>query len=54
MKANIDIENFIQDIRKYLKRLKICLELVKNPVHPRTGNPYQSILYDNVKHELKH
>ncbi len=39
MKANIDIESFIQDIRKYAKRLKICLELVKNPVHPRTGKP---------------
>ena len=37
MKANIDIESFIQDIRKYAKRLKICFEPAKNSVHPRTG-----------------
>lgn len=39
MKANVDIESFIQDIRKHAKRIKMYLELVKNPVHPRTGKP---------------
>jgi hypothetical protein len=53
MKANIDIESFIQDIRKYAKRLKICLEQVKNPVHPRTGKPLSKNTIRQCKTKIK-
>ncbi len=53
MKANIDIESFIQEIRKYAKRLKICLKLVKDPVHPRTGEPLSKNTIRQCKTKIK-
>ncbi len=53
MKANINIESFIQDIRKYAKRLKLCLEIVKNPVHPRTGKPLSKNTIRQCKTKIK-
>ena len=53
MKANVDLESYIQDIRKYAKKLKICLDLVKNPVHPRTGKPLSKNTIRQCKAKIK-
>jgi hypothetical protein len=53
MKPNIEIESFIQDIRRYVRRLKICLDIVKNPVHPRTGKPLPKSTVRQCKTKIK-